>query len=229
MQVWGLAGRLREHVQSRVCHPLLNEEEVAVLRADLPSFLRSKGVAHAAEVSAGQPLCLQLIQGCLQVWKDIDAGLPALLSEGVSTGVLETIPPSAIWRPTEVSEHPQVELQVWEEPWGSGSKNPQLLEELVQADVTDGFAEWIQGGRAELEQRFGSGWAAGKLGIVQKEGAAPCLIGDSSISNANSQCRVQERVELPSSSRAALQVLSHVTQQSSGLHSVWISAKRINA
>ena len=84
-------------------------------------------------------------------------------------------------------------------PWASGLDNPELLTDLVQADVDEGFAEWVDA----VKDRFGSLVAAGKLGIVQKAGAAARLTGDSSVSGANAQCRVKERIELPTLSAVA--------------------------
>ena len=50
--------------------------------------------------------------------------------------------------------------------------DPKTLLELVQADVDDGFAEWLSGGLAEAKERFGGLCTAGKLGLVHREGAA---------------------------------------------------------
>ena len=72
---------------------------------------------------------------------------------------------------------------------------------LVQADIDAAFAEWLPGGLAEAKVRFGAKCAAGKLGrlgLVKKEGSDPRLVGDSTISHANSLCRILEKVELPS-------------------------------
>ena len=51
-------GRLSGHVQSRA----RNGEEVAVLRANLSSFLSCDGVSHGTDISPGQPLRLQLFR-----------------------------------------------------------------------------------------------------------------------------------------------------------------------
>eukprot|EP00435_Cladocopium_sp_Y103_P069545 s709_g33.t1 len=209
IQDWNLVQRLEAQVQTRARTPLLNDEEVSLVRNDLAVFLKSKGAAHNAEICPGQPLCLGLLQGCLELWKDLDLDLPRILAEGVPTGILQTIHPSGVWRETEVAERPPTDLQIWNEPWSSGLANPDLLVELVQADVDEGFAEWVDGGLAEIERRFGSAVAAGKLGVVQKPGSAARLIGDSSISGANEQCRISERIELPTLSTVAQFVSSY--------------------
>ena len=67
----------------------------------------------------------------------------------------------------------------------------------MQADVDAGFAEWFDGSIADVKRKFGDDCAAGKLGIVEKPGAPPRLIGDSTISNVNCLCRIAEKIELP--------------------------------
>ncbi len=125
--------------------------------------------------------------------------MPQILSAGVNpTGILEDIPPSGIWRPVEKPERPDLELGIFEEPWGSAVNDPECLMQLVEADVAAGFADWLPGGLSEARARFGSNCAAGRLGLVKKAGSDPRLIGDSSVSHANHLCRIQEKVELPS-------------------------------
>ena len=74
------------------------------------------------------------------------------------------------------------------------SDDPKCLMRLVQADIDAAFAEWLP----EANTRFGTKCAASKLGLVKKEGSDPRLVGDSTISHANSLCRILEKVELPS-------------------------------
>ena len=143
----------------------------------------------------------------IELWDDLDVALPGLLAECVPTGVLEAIEPSGVWRATDIEE---LDLHIWEEP---GLDNPDLLTDLVQADVDEGFAEWVDGGLGAIKDRFGSLVAACKLGIVQKAGATARLIGDSSVSGANAQCRIKERIELPTLSTVA-QFLSRHPQSS---------------
>ena len=49
----------------------------------------------------------------------------------------------------------------------------------------------------EARKRFGPNCAAGKFGVVKKDGSAPRLVGDSSVSNVNGLCRTREKIELP--------------------------------
>ena len=193
---WGLVQRLQAHVHCK-CKPMLDASETATLRNDLQAFLLTQGLSADNNITTGQPLALGLMEACQQVCGDVDTKLTQQLAEGVPTGVVNTIPASSVWQQVDVAGRPELSLLVWDEPWQSGSDDPKTLLGLVPADVDDGFAEWLSGGLAEARERFGELCAAGKLGLVHREGAARRLIGDSSVSNANALCRIEERVELP--------------------------------
>ena len=124
--------------------PLLNEEEIGLLRSDLQFFLKAQGLDCSDHIASGQQIALGLLQGLLHLWSDLDVALPEQLDRGVSTGVLETIPASGVWREVDVAERPPQELLVWDRPWQSGLDDAELLLQLVQAD--DGGAEWLPGG-----------------------------------------------------------------------------------
>ena len=68
---------------------------------------------------------------------------------------------------------------------------------LSKPMLTQGSREWLPGGLPEAKARFGARCAAGRLGLVHKEGSPPRLIGDSTICNANLFSRVSEKIELP--------------------------------
>ena len=219
---WGLVQRLQAHVHCKCKEPMLSASETATLRNDLQAFLLTQGLSADNNITAGQPLALGLMEACQQVCGDVDTKLTQQLAEGVPTGVVNTIPASSVWQQVDVAERPELSLLVWDEPWQSGSDDPKTLLGLVQADVDDGFAEWLSGGLAEARERFGELCAAGKLGLVHREGAAPRLIGDSSVSNANALCRIEERVELPGL-RDVAAFLSRYPEQSWSAFSLDIS------
>ena len=202
--------------------PMLSASETATLRNDLQAFLLTQGLSADNNITTGQPLALGLMEACQQVCGDVDTKLTQQLAEGVPTGVVNTIPASSVWQQVDVAERPELSLLVWDEPWQSGSDDPKTLLGLVQADVDDGFAEWLSGGLAEARERFGELCAAGKLGLVHRDGAAPRLIGDSSVSIANALCRIEERVELPGL-RDVAAFLSRYPEQSWSAFSLDIS------
>ena len=105
--------------------------------------------------------------------------------------------PSGVWREVDVPAHPNLELLVLDAPSGFALDDPETLMDLVQRDVDCGFAEWIHGGVDEVRKQFGRQCAAGRLGLVKKDGADPRLVGDSTISNANRLCSISEKIELP--------------------------------
>ena len=195
---WHLVPRLLKAVAERSKDAWLSEEEVHILREVLVSFLKSRGLKCSAAIEPGQPLALELWEGLFSLCGDVDQQLPSLLREGVPTGILRTIPPSGVWRETEVPERPNLELHTFDTPWGSAREDCHTACELVEEDVKAGFAVWLDGGLAEAKKQFGDNCAAGRLGVVKKAGSAPRLIGDSSISNANHLCRISEKVEMPS-------------------------------
>ena len=190
---WNLSERLWQHVRDTSRKPLLSDVEISLLRNDLSFFLEDQKCSSGISIACGQPIALDLLQGCLELSADVDIALPSQLAEGVRTGVLEPIPASGVWRPSADPDCPPQDLLLWDKPWQSGLADPALLEELVEEDVQAGFADWIDGDEQTVREKFGTVCAAGKLGIVQKEGSAPRLIGDSSISNVNSMCQIQEK------------------------------------
>ena len=99
---------------------------------------------------------------------------------------------------------------------------------LVLSDIDAGFAEWLPGGLDEVRRRFGAYCAAGKLGLVKKEGLEPRLVGDSSTSHANQLCRNQEKVELPSLHDVAVSLFPG-TRTLAGPLSLWTCLKCISA
>ena len=209
IEQWGLEQRLVSAIASGARNPSLSDGEIQQLRFDVVSFLREQGIERSERVVPGQPLALELWDGLFTVTQDVDAELPRLLEHGVSAGVVNTIPPSGVWREVEVAERPDLELLVHDAPWGSGRADPRLLMELVQADVDCGFAEWLPGGLAQARAKFGDHCAAGRLGLVHKDGAPQRLVGGSTVSNANLLCRVSEKMELPALEEVAQFVSRH--------------------
>ena len=118
------------------------------------------------------------------------------MCRALSEAPASTIPASGVWRELDDPERPTLELLAWNEPWPSELNQRGLLQELAQADVNAGFAEWFAGDLSDLKRKFGDDCAAGKLGIVEKPGAPPRLIGDSTVSHANCLCCIAEKIEL---------------------------------
>ena len=195
---WHLVPRLLRAVAERSKVAWLSDEEILALRGVLVSFLKRQGFHCSAAIEPGQPLALELWDALFALCDDVDQELPSLLRKGVPTGILNTIKPSGVWREIDVPDRPNLALQLFDTPWGSAVEDCSTACELVEEDVQAGFASWLDGGLEEAQARLGTNCAAGRLGVVKKEGSAPRLIGDSSVSNANHLCRTSEKVELPS-------------------------------
>ncbi|CAE7206124.1 unnamed protein product, partial [Symbiodinium natans] len=189
---------LSAHVENRCEESLFTPDEVEVLRSEVLSFLSSKGFACDDSIVDNQPFLLSVWQALCTLTSDQDVELPRLLLEGVSTGIVQPIPPSGVWE--EVAEPVAVEqdLRVHLEPWRSASDNLALAKKLVMDDVAAGHAFVLPGGEAEARARWGDRIAAGKFGVVQVPGKNPRLIGDGSVSGANAASQVLEKVRNPS-------------------------------
>ena len=81
--------------------------------------------------------------------------------------------------------------------WSSAEAEPQLAEELLQADVASGFVEHWPGSLEDARVRWPKGVAVGKLAVVKAPGKSPRLVGDSSVCGANGRSKILERVEYP--------------------------------
>ena len=64
--------------------------------------------------------------------------------------------------------------------------DPALTLELLNKDIQAGSVAELHGGLAEAQARWGDRLAAGKLGVVRAQGRKARLIGDGTVSGANS-------------------------------------------
>ena len=69
-------------------------------------------------------------------------------------------------------------------------------QELVAAEVAEGFVAPVPGGLLALRQQFGQ-VAVGKLGVVLAEGRSPRLVVDSSVSNVTANTSIPNHMLLP--------------------------------
>ena len=186
------------HVEKRCEESLFTPEEVEVLRKEVLLFLSSKGFVCDDSVMDNQPFLLSVWQALSALTSDQDVELPRLLLEGVSTGIVQPIPPSGVWEKVAEPVAVEQDLRVHLEPWRSASDNLALARKLVMDDVAAGHAFVLPGGEAEARARWGDRIAAGKFGVVQVPGKNPRLIGDGSVSGANAASQVLEKVRNPS-------------------------------
>ena len=68
-------------------------------------------------VSSGQPFRLNLLAELAKLSQDPDPGLPALLDEGLRTGVFSEIEPSGLWPAAKLQPLAHSSLEVCEGNW----------------------------------------------------------------------------------------------------------------
>ena len=198
MRSWGVVPRLLRHISEGSEQHLFSESEQGQLQGSLAQALDTLGFPCSCEIPIHQPFLLDIWRALTRATFDMDKDLPKLLTEGVPTGILSSIPASGVWDAVEDCDTElDNELFVHLVPWRSAADNVELARELFMKDVSAGFAYILPGGAAEAVQKWGSNVAAGRLGVVQAPGRKPRLIGDGSISGANQACIIPEKARLP--------------------------------
>ena len=200
---WRLVPRLMAHVSNPTDAELLSAEEVLHLREEIVGFLRNHGFSCNGDVEPNHPFLLSVWQALAKMTVDVDPHLPNILSEGVPTGIESPISPSGVWDAVDfdgMAPEPELvpcDLLVHLEPWRSAAEDLPLAKQLLQKDIDAGCLMHLRGGEAEAKERWGDKIAAGKLGLVKIPGKKPRLIGDATVSGANSRCVILEKIRLP--------------------------------
>ena len=83
--------------------------------------------------------------------------------------------------------------------WRSSSDRSELTDDLVQAEINQGWVEPFDGTIEDAQTRWPTGVAIGRLGIAISDSRDPRLVVDSSICGTNSSCSVREHQALPTS------------------------------
>ena len=135
--------------------------------------------------------------------QDPDSNLGTLMQQGVPAGVLQPIPSSVQWQQRQQNRQDEdlgdIHLLHCQGNWTQATKNPELLQKLLQQEIEQGWIKPVAGDRAAVARTWPDGSAIGKLNIVTAEGKEPRLVLlDSSVCNANQACTVPEKVCLPS-------------------------------
>ena len=170
-------------------------------------------------VSPGQPFRLQLMKYFSSACDDPEVALPDLLHAGVPTGIFDDLPTSMQWvqRQKGLADDSLDDLQLehCEGNWSVATQQPPLLDTLLDKELKAGHVRPFQGSREDARKKWPLGTAAGKLHIAIAEGKDPRLVLDSTICNANRQCRIPEQVSMPT----ALDVQR--TFASTDMHACW--------
>lgn len=157
-------------------------------------------VSWALQTYDRTPYFFNLMSAMASCLQDVDAVLPSTLSQGAPTGVREQIPPSGVWpaKGTPLAPDCALELCMCDNNHASATAEPTKVTALLEQEIAQGFVEKVQGGHAELLERFSAeDLAIGKLGLVSRPGKEDRLIGDSRASGASPAASFAEKAEVP--------------------------------
>ena len=127
-------------------------------------------------------------------------------------GVNADLPPSPAWPCHAPSDTPPEPLLDHMDAWKSAQDHPDIVADLIQAELADGFIEAVPGGLDELKQMY-SRTAVGKLGVVLAPNRSPRLVVDSSISNVTVNTHIPNHMLLPRISDVMSCAPSSMSQQ----------------
>ncbi|CAE7236031.1 unnamed protein product [Symbiodinium sp. CCMP2592] len=188
------------------CYPPSLAAALARLAADVAPFLDDlRSFLHVEDdttwnrlllVQEGQPFRLNLWHCLSLVCADPDSGYFDLLRSGVPLGVPEPIPPCPVMHPPPSPDATVIPLQHCESAWKSAIDHADVVDELLEAELAEGWIALVPGGDAELRRRY-TRTAVGKLGVVLAEGRPPRLVVDSSVSGVTSNTALPNRSANP--------------------------------
>ena len=198
---------LKQHIISHLAqgqdsHPLTEQQQLDIASIAHSCLHPNCKDPACLRIASGQPFRLQLLQAFAARSKDPDTNLHSFLHAGVPAGILQDIPSSMQWQQRQAElvddDLDGVHLLHCKGNWTQAENNPKLLAELLQKEIESGWVTPFPGNDDAASARWPQGTAIGKLNIVTADGKEPRLVLDSTICNANTLCKVPERVSLPS-------------------------------
>ena len=138
-------------LQHLASHPLSKDQQLELAKVCHSHLLPSLSADAALHISPGQPFRLRILQAMAEHIKDPDSALPAILEQGVPTGIFEELPTSHQWqqRPPDLVDDSLDDIQLTHctGNWTQAEKDPALLQALVQKEIEAGHVKALQGGR----------------------------------------------------------------------------------
>ena len=120
-----------------------------------------------------------------------------LLHEGVPLGIGTPIPPCKVLFPPDPPGETVIPLQHCGSAWKSALDHAELVDDLLETELREGWIRPVSGGDAELRRRY-THTAVGKLGVVVSTDRPPRLVVDSSVSGVTSNTRLPNKAPNPS-------------------------------
>ena len=147
-------------------------------------------------VDPGQPFRLNLWR-CLSVLtRDPDMDFFKLLHKGVPLGIGAPIPVCKVLFPPDAPSESVLPLQHCDSAWKSALDHADLVDELLEAELREGWIRPVPGGDSELRRKY-THTAVGKLGVVVSPDRPPRLVVDSSISGVTSNTALPNKAPNP--------------------------------
>ena len=153
-------------------------------------------------ISEGQPFRLYVLQSLARAIHDKDRDLPDILAQGVPTGAFDPLPSSGLWAQAQQGlefgdDLSGPALEHCTGNWTRAEQNPDLLSELIDKEIAQGWVRKFGGTEQDAALHWPSGTAIGKLNLVLAEGKEPRIVLDSSVCGLNPSVHLPERVALP--------------------------------
>ena len=191
--------RLRQAVAEHCKDPLFTQSEVAHMRQMWQQWSDSLGHTGSFDwsVAPGQPYAIEALARLATLLGDKDVTLWEALRRGVPTGVHQNIPLSNCFIPYAQSEswEPDMDFKICSGNWPGATANPDLLMELLQAELDAGYV--IEMPSLEAARARWPRVAIGKANVIVAEHRNPRLIIDPSVSGVNGAALIPERYMLP--------------------------------
>ena len=184
--------------QERQSDPPFSSDQLKPFKLFVEEFLLAQGIQPDWSVPPDQQLCLHILQTLCTCMQDPDTELFPYLIAGVPLGINESIIPSKCF-PLNQAEVPFEAplLSLHHTNWQSAEDEPQIVQELIDKEVTAGWVSVFDGTVEEAQQYFQDDLAIGKLGLAISDSRPPRLVLDSTICGVNPQSQIPEKASLP--------------------------------
>ena len=179
--------------------PPLSPAELLPFFDDLRSWLQISDQAlwsKLLEIDDGQPFRLNLWHALSLIGSDPDSAFFDLLHTGVPLGIGTPIPVCSVLPPPVSPTSPVTPLQHCDSAWQSAIDNADIVDKLLEEELSEGWIRLVSGGDAELRRKYAHS-AVGKLGVVLSDDRPPRLVVDSSISGVTDHTVLPNRAPNP--------------------------------